>query len=85
MNLTGIEGKQIVSGKDTKSQRKVRQKIKLMGIYISGYNVITVKNGGSYTRLPIFLPLKNKWFRRLNINSNHNSCDVPQKEEDYEK
>ena len=28
-----------------------------------------------------FFPSK-KWFCRLNIDSNHNSCDVPEKEED---
>ena len=44
--------------KGHKDTKRVYQKIKLMGIQISGYNVITAKKGGSYTRLPIFLPFR---------------------------
>ena len=54
---TGTEIKQIVSGKDIETQRRVCQKIKQVGIQISRYNVITVKSGGCYTRKVIFLSL----------------------------
>ena len=79
-DLTGIEEKKCFR-KEHKDTKKGTLEDKVDGNLDQWEQCDNYKNGRSYTRLPIFLPFQLNSFFRLNIDSNHNSCDVSQEEE----